>query len=114
MQLGNEINAEPSDIGNQPTTDEIRPFSFSVALGQLKAGKRVARKGWNGKGMWLFLVPGSKFTVQEGLPLAAHIPVGTHVTEANPYIVELLDGLKHVFKEYGLPVYTHISPNDDN
>lgn len=26
---------------------------FSVALDLLKDGKRVAREGWNGKGMWL-------------------------------------------------------------
>lgn len=31
----------------------IPPGSFGWALEQLKAGKRVARNGWNGKGMWL-------------------------------------------------------------
>lgn len=30
-------------------------FSFSVALTLLKEGKRVARDGWNGKGMWVQL-----------------------------------------------------------
>lgn len=30
-------------------------FDFSAALHALKAGKRVARAGWNGKGMWLGL-----------------------------------------------------------
>lgn len=29
--------------------------SFSQALQTLKAGGRVARRGWNGKGMWLEL-----------------------------------------------------------
>lgn len=33
-------------------------FCFSVALAQLKAGKRIARQGWNGKGMWLILTQG--------------------------------------------------------
>jgi len=33
-------------------------LSFSVALHLLKQGKRVARSGWNGKGMWLCLSPG--------------------------------------------------------
>lgn len=28
-------------------------FCFSVALAQLKAGKRIARQGWNGKGMYV-------------------------------------------------------------
>ncbi len=30
--------------------------SFSWALERLKAGARVCRRGWNGKGMWLALV----------------------------------------------------------
>lgn len=29
--------------------------TFGEALEALKAGKRVAREGWNGKGMWLSL-----------------------------------------------------------
>lgn len=33
--------------------------TFGWALEQLKAGSRVARSGWNGKGMWLALSPGS-------------------------------------------------------
>lgn len=32
-------------------------FSFGVALQRLRDGKRVERAGWNGKGMWLVLVP---------------------------------------------------------
>lgn len=31
-------------------------MDFGEALKALKAGKRVARDGWNGKGMWLVLV----------------------------------------------------------
>lgn len=35
-------------------------FPFSVALEHLKAGRRVARVGWNDKGMWLVLIhPGN-------------------------------------------------------
>lgn len=39
---------------------------FGWALDQLRAGNRVAREGWNGKGMWIELqVPGehSKMTL---------------------------------------------------
>lgn len=32
--------------------------SFGHALLLLKQGKKVARSGWNGKGMWLILTPG--------------------------------------------------------
>jgi hypothetical protein len=45
-------------------TMELRDFGW--ALNQLRAGKRVARDGWNGKGMWIELqVPGehSKMTL---------------------------------------------------
>lgn len=31
-------------------------MTFGLAIEALKLGKRVARKGWNGKGMWLTLV----------------------------------------------------------
>ena len=31
-------------------------MSFGEALSALKRGQRVARSGWNGKGMWLCLV----------------------------------------------------------
>ena len=30
-------------------------FTFSAALVDLKAGRKVARTGWNGKGLWLEL-----------------------------------------------------------
>jgi hypothetical protein len=35
-------------------------LNFGQAIEALKAGKKVARAGWNGKGMWLILVPGTK------------------------------------------------------
>ncbi|MCY1555390.1 hypothetical protein D9M68_920520 [compost metagenome] len=34
-------------------------MTFGLAIEALKQGKRVARAGWNGKGMWLALTPGS-------------------------------------------------------
>ena len=30
-------------------------MNFGEALYELKAGRKVAREGWNGKGMWLAL-----------------------------------------------------------
>ena len=33
-------------------------MSFGQALEHLKAGSRVARQGWNGKNMWIALIPG--------------------------------------------------------
>lgn len=48
---------DPAGVRSVGTFDapELR-YSFSWALGFLKEGKRVAREGWNGKGMWLAYV----------------------------------------------------------
>jgi len=51
-------------------------MDFGTALAMLKLGKRVAREGWNGKGMFLFLVPGSQFVVNRP-PLLGIYPEGT-------------------------------------
>lgn len=53
-------------------------FDFSHALLILKDGGRVARQGWNGKGMFLFLVPGSTFNVSRP-PLLGIYPEGTQI-----------------------------------
>lgn len=34
--------------------DKIK-MTFGAAIEQMKAGERVAREGWNGKGMYLFV-----------------------------------------------------------
>ena len=52
--------------------------TFSWALAQLKDGMRVQRDGWNGKGMFLFLVPGSTFKVNRP-PLLGIYPEGTEI-----------------------------------
>lgn len=36
-------------------------MDFGDALRALKAGAKVSRAGWNGKGMWIALTPGSAF-----------------------------------------------------
>lgn len=61
-------------------------MTFGQALEALKAGKKVSRKGWNGKGMFLFYNPGSDVTVSEGRPLASAFPVGTPARML-PYIM---------------------------
>jgi hypothetical protein len=35
----------------------VSGMNFGLAIEALKNGKKVARSGWNGKGMWLILVP---------------------------------------------------------
>ncbi len=53
-------------------------FGFDVALQNIKAGKLVARNGWNGKNMFVFLVPGSTFNVNRP-PLLGIFPEGTEI-----------------------------------
>ena len=50
-----------------------RPFSsgwtldsFGWAVEQLKSGKKVQRAGWNGKGMWLMLIPAKEWSTSVG------------------------------------------------
>lgn len=53
-------------------------LNFGDALAALKSGARVAREGWNGKGMFVFLVPGSTFKVNRP-PLLGIYPEGTEI-----------------------------------
>lgn len=54
-------------------------MNFGQALEKLKEGYKVQRSGWNDKGMWLVLVPGSVVTVVEGRPLAKIFPIGKEI-----------------------------------
>ena len=53
-------------------------MDFSDALKEIKHGKKVSRNGWNGKGMFVFLVQGSKFKVNRP-PLLGIYPEGTEI-----------------------------------
>lgn len=53
-------------------------LTFGLAVEAIKKGKKVARSGWNGKGMFLFLVPGSTFKVNRP-PLLGIYPEGTEI-----------------------------------
>lgn len=41
-------------------------MTFGLAIEALKAGKKVARAGWNGKGMFVYYVPANIYPVQTG------------------------------------------------
>ena len=79
-------------------------MNFGRALEELKAGRRVAREGWNGKGMFLFLVPGSTFEVNrppllgiytEGtvIDYHAHIDMKTVDNKVVPWLASQTDVL---------------------
>jgi hypothetical protein len=41
-------------------------LSFGLALEMLKSGSKVARAGWNGKGLFVYYVPAASYPVQTG------------------------------------------------
>lgn len=59
-------------------------LDFSAALRELRDGQRVCRSGWNGKVMFLYLVPGSTFRVNRA-PLLGIYPEGTEI-DYRPHI----------------------------
>lgn len=61
-------------------------MNFGSALEYMKAasGNKVAREGWNGKGMFLFIVQGSQFKVNRP-PLLGIYPEGTTI-DYRPHI----------------------------
>jgi len=66
-------------------------MSFSEALRALKHGKKLARVGWNGKDMFVFLVKGSTFTVNRA-PLLGIFEEGTEVNYRPHIDIKNADG----------------------
>ena len=66
-------------------------MNFGEALEEVKAGGRVARQGWNGKGMFIFLVPGSTFQVNRE-PLLSILGEGTEVNYRAHIDMKTADG----------------------
>ena len=66
-------------------------MTFNEALILLKGGKKVRRKGWNGKGMWIYLqVPNTKSKMS--LP---YIYMKTADDMFVPWLVSQTDILAH-------------------
>lgn len=97
------ISWSPADVFNRAYR-QIDAMTFGQAVEALKAGKKVARAGWNGKGMFLFLVPGSTFQVnrppllgiyEEGTEINyhAHIDMKTATGEIVPWLASQSDVL---------------------
>lgn len=67
-------------------------MNFGQALELVKSGARVARAGWNGKGMFIFLVPGSTFQVNRA-PLLGIYPAGTTIHYHGHVDMKTADGM---------------------
>jgi hypothetical protein len=53
-------------------------MTFGDALVELKDGSRLERRGWNGRGMFVYLVPAASYPVQTGAA-KAHFGEGSMV-----------------------------------
>lgn len=66
-------------------------MNFSQALTGIKRGLCAAREGWNGKGMFIYLVPGSRFAVNRP-PLNELYEEGTEVSYVGHIDMRTADG----------------------
>lgn len=76
-------------------TDEtalMQQMHFGQALHYLKHGERVRRAGWNGKGMFIFLVQGSTFKVSRP-PLLGIYEEGTEIRYHAHVDMKTADGM---------------------
>lgn len=66
----------------------MEPLDFGWALRRLRAGDKMARSGWNGKGMWIVL----QKAYPDGIPINKNTAEATGMTEGTickflPYIM---------------------------
>jgi len=66
-------------------------MDFGWTLDHIKNGGRAQRAGWNGKGMFVFLVPGSHFEVNRE-PLLSILGEGTPVDYRSHIDMKTADG----------------------
>lgn len=58
----------------------VNTFTFGEALRRMKQGKRVARKGWNGKGQYVFLADNREFHTDADI--SEFVDTGVHLWDA--------------------------------
>lgn len=86
-----ETRNETVDATEKPEKVEHKNMNFSWALNVLKAGFKVTRAGWNGKGMFLMMAGGYSIPKTE-------LREGTHITPEflESRSVEELEILPHI------------------
>jgi hypothetical protein len=78
----------------EATYDAAAPaagMNFGQALEAIKAGQRIVRAGWNGKGMFVYLVPPASYPVQTGAA-KAHFGEGAMVPYNAYMAIKNVDG----------------------
>ncbi len=78
-------------VGNAELKDlDVQTFTFGEAIRRLKSGQKVARKGWNGKGMYLYLVHGTTVDKENLRNEASQILPGDEVAMHGTDVAEFL------------------------
>lgn len=93
-RLANGANVHgigPCDGGGENPLYRGDGMDFGQALDALKEGRRVARAGWNGKGMFAYYVPAASYPVQTGAA-KAHFGEGALVPYREYLALKTADG----------------------
>jgi len=83
---------------SEQTPEQFHAMSFGAALAALRDGQRVARAGWNGKGMFLFYVGENEWRLPDTavdagriLPLSPFIALRTADAKVVPWLPSQTD-----------------------
>lgn len=85
---------------NYQGAENYKGFDFQLALAHVKSGLKVAREGWNGKGMFIYLVPAGSYPAQteiakkefgDMVPYGAYIAMKTAQGNVVPWLASQTD-----------------------
>lgn len=92
--------------GTEHPIEEGDLVDFGTALRLMELGERVQRKGWNGKGMFVYIVPAASYPAQRNakgvlvgdypddmVPYSAYIALKTNSGEVVPWTISQSDAL---------------------
>lgn len=79
------LNMESDDVLNLASymTKKPKGMTFGDAVEALKSGRAVSRKGWNGKGMYLYMVAAGRYNP---VSMAAHVIASEQADGKVPYL----------------------------
>lgn len=95
------VSWSPKDVF-EASYQPLNALSFGHAIVALKGGKKVARTGWNGKGMFLYYVPANSYPAQteaaksvfgEMVPYREYIAMKTVQENVVPWVASQTDVL---------------------
>jgi len=89
----NYISWSPKDVFER-AYKRTKGLTFGLALALLKIGNKAARKGWNGKGMWLTYIPAGadvSLGANQPLPMLPWIGMKTADDKFVPWLASQTD-----------------------